>query len=528
MLTPRQTKIFRFTWTDVSSESECRLLEDADGLSGYTGIATIPANSIDHELEVFLPGRINARYILQACNSAGCTDSAPMMVSDTLAEAVGYFKASNTAAADYFGGRGRVAVSGDGTTLAVGAPSEDSAATGVNGDQNDNSRSSSGAVYVFVRNGAGTWVQQAYLKASDTEWGDFFGVSLALSHDGNTLAVGASGKNVTRSTGIARSEGQGAAYVFTRNAGAWSQQAYLTAPTPQVEDGDRPDSFGGAVALSANGNTLAIGIHGQSFTDSGGAYVYIRSGGNWTQQAHITSVNGFAYSYFGQFIALSSDGNTLAVGAPMERRALTGINTPKVNIPIALGSGAAYVFIRNAGVWTEQAYIKASNTEAWAQFGTSVALSNDGDTLAVGAPGSSYADDSQTTDGGRVYVFSRSGANWMEQDQVRASVPVRRDYFGKSVALSADGNTLAAGMRPAGEPSGAIYLFKSNAGIWEQRVYLESPNARASDAFGDAVVLSGNDNILAAGASSEDSSATGVNGDQNDDSTPGSGAVYLY
>jgi trimeric autotransporter adhesin len=187
-LTPQAVKTLRFTWDDVEGETEYRLLEDPDGGSGYTEIASLAADSEVHDHIVFLPARINARYLLQACSAGGCTDSAPVHVAGVLAEAIGYVKASNTGAGDEFGWS--VALSADGDTLAVGAPLEDSNATGVNGDGANNDASNSGAVYVFTRAGA-TWAQQAYVKASNTGANDRFGHSVALSADGDTLAVGA-------------------------------------------------------------------------------------------------------------------------------------------------------------------------------------------------------------------------------------------------------------------------------------------------------------------------------------------------
>lgn len=152
--------------------------------------------------------------------------------SDTLVTQQTYLKASNTGAGDFFS----TAVALDGDTLVVGAPFEDSIATGVNGNQADNSGSGSGAVYVFVRTN-GVWTQQAYLKASNAEAGDNFGKNVALS--GDTLAVGApaEGSALTGVTAGAPNEsttsngalGSGAVYVFTRTNGVWSQQAYVKA-----------------------------------------------------------------------------------------------------------------------------------------------------------------------------------------------------------------------------------------------------------------------------------------------------------
>jgi trimeric autotransporter adhesin len=229
-LTPQSIKNFHFTWPDVSDETEYRLLEDATGSSGYSPVATIFADETSYDHEVFLPGRINARYILQACNSVGCNDSDAVYVGD-LTAAIGYVKASNTGANDRFGNS--VALSADGNTLAVGAYGEDSSATGIGGDQTNNSASSSGAVYVFARSGS-TWSQQAYVKASNTGAGDCFGSSVALSADGDTLAVGAYNE-ASSATGIGgvqtnnSAPSSGAVYVFTRSGSTWSQQAYVKA-----------------------------------------------------------------------------------------------------------------------------------------------------------------------------------------------------------------------------------------------------------------------------------------------------------
>jgi len=310
-----------------------------------------------------------------------------------------YIKASNTDGDDRFGQS--VALSGDGNTLAVGARNEESAAIGVNGDQADNSEVRAGAVYVFTRESGGVWTQQAYVKASNTDGGDQFGSSVALSGDGNTLAVGA-GREDNAATGVNGKQADnsavnaGAVYVFTRDSGGvWTQQAYVKASNT---DGD--DRFGQSVTLSGDGNTLAVGavqesgaatgVNGDQADNSevsaGAVYVFTRDGGGvWTQQAYVKASNTDASDQFGRSVALSGDGNTLAVGAVQESSAATGVNGIHADNS-AVRAGAVYVFTRDGGgVWTQQAYVKASNTDASDQFGSSVALSGDGNTLAVGA-----------------------------------------------------------------------------------------------------------------------------------------------
>jgi hypothetical protein len=213
-----------------------------------------------------------------------------------------------------------VRVSGD--TVVVGAPGEDSAATGVDGDQNDNSAPESGAAYVFVRSGT-NWSQQAYLKPSNTAANDRFGWAVATS--GDTVVVGA----------YARSSGTGAAYIFTRSGTRWTQQAFLSGTHPPTTN-----QFGYSVAVS--NNTVVVGANAE---DS--AYVYTRSGTNWTQQAQLKASN-VGDDDFG--CAVSVWGDTVVVGAFAEDSNATGVNGNQSNNS-STDSGAAYVFTTSsAGV----------------------------------------------------------------------------------------------------------------------------------------------------------------------------------
>ena len=564
-LSPQSIKTFSFSWDDVAGETEYRLLENPDGLSGYTRVATIAADASSHELQVFLPGRVNASYILQACNSGGCSDSTAVFVKENLASAVGYIKASNTEAGDFFGSG--LSLAADGNTLAVGARVEDSNAVG---NQADNSADSSGAVYVFTRSGS-DWSQQAYIKASNTGEGDQFGRSVALAADGNTLVVGADLED-SNATGIGGDEADnsdgdsGAVYVFTRSGNDWSQQAYVKASN--TGEGDQ---FGRSLALAADGNTLAVGspredsnatgIGGDeddnSTSDGGAVYVFTRSGAVWSQQAYVKASNTEAGDRFeagdefGFGVALAADGNTLAVGAPEEESNDGGIDGNQADNS-AGNSGAVYVFTRGGTVWSQQAYVKASNTEAFDFFGIGVALAADGNTLAVGADeensnatgvGGNQTNNSAGTSGA-VYVFIRSGTNWSQQAYIKASNTEAGDRFGSSVALAADGNTLAVGSpsedssaigirvnqsdNSAGD-SGAVYVFTRSGAFWSQQVYVKASNTEADDSLGQTgVALAADGNTLAVQASSEDSNATGIGGDQADNSASLSGAVYLY
>ncbi len=552
-------KQLKFTWPVASGADFYRLSENPDGVSGYAQIATnLTTLSYNHTIPVHR--RLNASYIVEACNSAGCTASAPQILGTSLTQAIGYVKASNTEALDSFGTS--VALSGDGGTLAVGAPFEASGSTGINSVP-DEAASNAGAVYVYARI-AGAWAQQAYVKASNTETGDSFGSSVALSADGNTLAVGApqedGGSNGINNPSNEAAPDAGAVYVYTRAAGTWSQQAYVKA-----SNADAGDNFGKSVALSGDGNTLAVGAPFEagssiginnapddSAADAGAAYVYSRTGGTWSQQAYVKASNTEAGDRFGTSVALSGDGNTLAVGAPLEDSGSTGINNPPDELAVA--AGAAYVYTRVAGTWSQQAYVKASNAEASDNFGKSVALSGDGNTLAIGAP----AEASGTTginsipneadfDAGAVYVYTRIASTWSQQAYVKASNTEAFNEFGTSVALSGDGSALAVGAQlesgsgagigsgtgpssvqsPSTRFAGAAYFYTRAGGTWSQRSYVKASNTGAFDFFGNSVALSGDGNTLAVGALSESSSSTGISSTPNE-SAPGAGAAYLY
>ncbi|GAK74740.1 probable outer membrane secretion protein -rhodobacter capsulatus [Nonlabens ulvanivorans] len=199
---------------------------------------------------------------------------------------------------------------------------------GINGNQNDNSNNRSGAVYLFTRTGT-TWSQQAYVKASNSETDDQFGKSIAISGDGNTMAVGGAYREESNATGI---------------------------------NGDQNDN---------------------SNFNSGALYIFTRTGTTWTQQTYIKASNAEAGDEFGFSVSLSGDGNTMAVGAWFEDSNATNINGDQNNNSNNR-SGAVYVFTRTGTTWTQQAYIKASNSETDDIFGFCILLSSDGNTLAVG------------------------------------------------------------------------------------------------------------------------------------------------
>lgn len=544
-LTPTAIKTLRFTWNDAAGETGYRLLEDPDGASGYTPIADLPADTTQYDHGVFLPERVNARYRLQVCRDQDCVDTAEQRVSDALVPAIGYVKAAAPAGNDRFGQS--VAVSADGQFLAVGAPGSASG------------RGSGGAVYVFARTGA-QWAQASRLAPPAPEPGDLFGYSLALSADGATLAVGAP-------TGSGDVGHSGSAFVFTRGGGAAAWGLPVRVAASNADAGDR---FGWQVALSGDGTVLAVtapdesgdarainGADNNSRRRSGAAYVFALAAAAWTQQAYVKASNADADDGFGAALALSADGQTLAVGATNESSAATGVGgDPDDNT--AQSSGAVYVFGRARDTWSQQAYVKASNTLGNAAFGAAIALSADGQAMAVGSPyeasGARGIDgdphNNAATASGAAYLFDRQGGQWRQSTYVKASNADANDNFGASVVLSRDGATLAVGAPGEGSAarglqadqgdnsapwSGAAYLFRRTAAGWRQQAYLKPSNTLRGDGFGSTLALSDQGAgvgppraALAAGSPSAVNASPGIGGDQADRSGSDVGAVYLY
>ena len=501
---------------------------------------------------------------------------------------VAFLKASNPNMFDHFGEGGAldghignsVAVSGDGNTIAIAAQHEGSNATGINGNQNDESTYNAGAVYVFVRSGAG-WAQQAYVKASNTGSGDQFGNYVALSADGNTMAVAAYWES-SSATGINGNQADdsipqsGAVYVFTRTGTTWSQQAYIKASnTGNAGVGDVPgegDQFGFSLAISDDGNTLAVGapsedsitmgVNGDqrdnSASSAGAVYVYTRTGIAWSQQAYIKSdapPKATGGDQFGFSVALSANGSTLAVGAYDEGGSARGINGT-IDM-MRNGSGAGYVFTRTGTTWARQAYLKAWNSEGGDSWGIAVALSDDGNTMVLGSadedclcPGvvhapSAVGDGDRQTDrsSGAAAVFTRNGTTWSQQAFIKASNASPNDWLAARMSLSGDGSTLLLGAQNedsaaqgingrqddnAADDSGAAYLFTRSGNTWSQQAYIKGSNTQQFDEFGGSVGISTDGRTLVMGARGEDSNARGVNGNQQDNSVDEAGAAYVF
>lgn len=549
-------KTLRFDWTDVEGATHYILLENPDGQSGFSPLGDPIAQGTETlALEIPTFSRFDAEYILQSCNEVGCIDASTLTIDDGLNDLIGYIKPSDVGNGSFFGTA--VSLSADGNTLAVGAPQVRAFSDG-SGDK-------VGIVYVFTKAGPGQWAEQQRLSASTPGSGDKFGVALSLSADGNTLAVGANNED-SDADGIGGDEtnndaaNAGAAYVFTRAEGVWSEPTFIKA-----NNSDANDKFGESVELNDAGTVLVVGapseqsdaqvINGQqnnNVSNAGAVYVFTLDDDTWQQQAYIKASDATGDDFFGRSISLDSEGSTLAVGAFFEDSSDTGVNGDAFDVA-ANKSGAAYIFEYDGVDWTQQAFIKASNTEAQDRFGDSVSLSGDGNTLAVGTQFEDSAvtgidgdqSNNEALGAGAVYVFTRTDADWTQQAYLKASNTDAGDSFGSAVSLSHTGNVLVVGAVDEAstavgingnefdntDPAGAAYVFRRTGQAWTQHTYLKATNTDSGDSFGNAVSLSGDGETLAIAARTEGGNATGTQAsaeEQADNSRNNRGVVYLY
>ncbi|MBL9117330.1 MAG: FG-GAP repeat protein [Verrucomicrobiaceae bacterium] len=419
--------------------------DDAFGYSVFVSGTTVVVGALGEDSDSDV---INGN---QADNSAPEAGAAYVFVRNGVQwEMQAYLKASNSDSSDNFGRV--VAISGD--TIVIATRNEDSNATGVNGNQADNSASDAGVAYVYVRTGS-VWTQQAYLKASNTEAGDQFGRSVAI--DGDTIVVGAmqedsSAMGVNGNQADNTSTDSGAAYVFTRSGTVWTQQAYLKASNTNPGD-----AFGGSVAV--RGDTVAIGASAEdsdgvglnqlnnSASDAGAVYIFTRSGIVWSQQAYLKASNAGTSDNFGVSISLWAD--TLVVGAWLEQSNATGVNGNGADNS-ADASGAAYVFFRSGVVWSQQAYLKASNSAPGDEFGLSVGVFEDWVVVGATAEASSATGvngdqlSNKTAESGAAYLFQRTGSQWAQIAYLKASNTGVDDWFGRSVSVADDIVVVAA------------------------------------------------------------------------------------
>lgn len=541
-------KTYNLGWTVTPGAMRYELFEDPDGAAGpqpesLFGVgAANNVTSFPIQVGGLLHERVNASYRLRACDTSGCGPFTSAVTPD-LTQAIGRFDLPAGDPTQRFGAyTNAIALSADGLTLAVGSPREGSS-DGLAG---------TGAVYIFSRSMPGVgmpapaWGLRARLEGSSPAAKMAFGASLALSANGRTLAVGApeersNARGINGDAANRDAYGAGAAYIFMDNGSTWSQQAYIKSRnTPaKVETCSRldisgtavfpctPQHFGFSVALSADGNLLAVGapeeganftpgsaavLSGLSFTGEtifgggvGAVHTFARNNGGWAEQAHLPGSSADpTMARFGAVVALSSDGTVLAANTDKDISVLTHLG----------------------GVWSAPTQVwRVPAAGALTGSHNPFAMSRDGSTLAV-------LDRSGGTDV-QLRTFTRTGDAWTQQP----ALPVKAadGFFTNSVmlSLSADGRMLAVGNLDDasnasginGNPNnqalysaGAVNVYRRDGTTWAHRAYLKAPQPRALARFGASVALSGDASTLAVGTSSATDGVTPAAAD----------AAYLY
>jgi hypothetical protein len=410
-----------------------------------------------------------------------------------------------------------------GDTVVVGAQYEDGGAQTINGNQADNSKPSSGAAYVFVRE-RGSWRLQAYLKASDAATNELFGSAVTI--DEETIAVGAY-----------QEVNSGAVYIYVRNGNIWNQQQKIKAGNIGTED-----CFGYSVAI--NGDRLVVGAPcedgdassttaspNDNFTNAGAVYVFARIGNTWSADGYLKANNAQREAEFGRSVGISTVFNIInsssgiggisftphiVIGSPFSDKITL---TPEgFLIDYKYSVGAAYVYTRSSGsngVWSMQAYLQASNADAFDFFGYSVGI--DGGNIVVGAFGESVFNGIRQNDGdyqvGAAYVFTGSKNNWTQQAYLKASNAEARDWFGSSVDIS--GNTIVVGAHLKNGNSltngnlllsvGAAYRYTRNGTVWSETAYLQPiDGVKQYNYFGGSVAVHGNTIVVGSSKTSSD------------------------
>lgn len=295
----------------------------------------------------------------------------------------------------------------------------------------------------------------------------------------------------------------GAAYIFVKSGSTWTQQAKITGIQTSADD-----ELGGSVAISSDGNKVVIGAYGESVTEpyGGAAYVFSRSGTTWAEEAMLEPDDIIAGHYFGMSVSMSDAGDRILVGAlgDQDNSSATGL------------SGAAYVFVYNGSSWVKESKLLASDGSDEDYFGMYVHMSGNGFNSFVGAP-------QNDTASGAVYAYVRSGSTWTEQQKIQSDDVEVWDYLGHGVSSSDDGNTLVAGAyfedisTPSDDDAGAAYIFvrENGATTWTQQAKLTASDREAGDYFGRIVSMSSNGKLALIGKP-EDASANSP------------GAAYLF
>lgn len=509
-------KTLRIDWTPRAAAMTYQLLRDADGIPGGNLVRVTKATALLHALDQFASHlRSDAIYAVEACDTERCVISDPVSAQPLSPLVIGKFRPASSEASNF---GEYVSLSADGKTMAVTAYYVPV------------------SIYRYINNAWVPWAQilpPGYSAAPE---------KAVLSPDGNWLAMNYIGADY-----IPGFQGavQGKVFLYRKVDGNWVLAQTLSHTT------ELHTYFGRALSFSGDASLLAVGDF-KSSDYQGAVSVYARNGNDWTLQRTLAAPTPSVSKFFGFDLALSADGSTLAIGAPHDFATSTGVNGSQTQTASGYEQvGAVHVFVRNGTDWLPQAYLKPSAVRrAWSRFGWDVAISSNGNTVAIGVPG----DDNGRTGlykpndlpiansiNGAAYVFGRNGTTWSQDAYIKPRYLEGEPWFGMSVALSANGRTLAVGAPEEGRGpeesgdgyvygSGAAYLYLKPGSSWKQHRYLKAPLVHEWQAFGTGVALSGNGDTLAISAACDDSAEHGINNSLGSSPTPQNcgGSVFLY
>lgn len=532
-LSLQSAKAFSFAWTRSSRTIEYKLLENIDSHSGYNLIGTFRPDTLDYEHIAYIPDRINASYILEACNSFGCTSSNQLSIrsSFNINKPVGFLKAPDFKSDEHFGSS--IALSDNGQVLVVSARIYRTSTSSDYPYPN-------GTVYIYLRSGK-NWILQKTINAKSLETDTYIGRSVAVSADGTSILISSEQDYFGRP--FDSIEHINGAYILNRVDGAWETKQFIASNNMDIY-ADPVAIHGLHVSISGNGEVAAVTL---ASSYSGTTDIYFNNGEDWVLQKTI-----FARGALWRFgnPALSHDGQLLAIGeynvggqdpVKPEKQLLESDGFSK-DLPRA---GYIYFFQNIANEWVHSNTLIPEQPDLHDHFGKYIDLSADGNTIAISGWYSGDAEDSRH--GESVHIFSQYNSHWSREDILRP-MEIHGARLGRQLSLASDGNAIAisapeeVGIHPGinGYNSatsfgrggfeiyrGAVYVFRRQATDWTHHDYIKSI-VPWGYRFGHAVALDNSGESLAVGVPNDnfDELPTGRFGYSA--SYANSGSVYIY
>ena len=371
-------------------------------------------------------------------------------------------------------------------------------------------------VELSVGNRSNAYTKISHLYPYSTFYGDagsdWLGYNVAISGDGKVITATAIMDDSGATTDT------GSVYVFTQNSlGEWNPVQRLYASDAATNDrfgGEQTQDYTKALGISTDGSVFVVGAFRDDDTagDSGSAYIFEKSGSTWSQVQKIVASDAALNDHFGMGVCISGNGACIAVGAPFD--------------DTTNNQGAAYIFEKVGSTWIQTQKLVQSDTLANTLFGTKLALSDDGTTLAVAAAHHDNPTGSSTqTDAGAAYIFDKAqNGTWSQTQKIYPSDGAANEHFGYGIDISGDGTVVAVGQSSAdgvnvGQSGlGAVYVYVKSSGAWSatQTQKIVSTDNASGDAFGHDVALSQNGDRLLVGAP------------RDDDTQTDNGAIYIF